>query len=895
MRLIDAIPAYLNARRSTHPSPDLLDSVLPYAADLEWQINVAQGAGELMAGKRGVYSDGVRSWANLRVPKDSNTEPKWDDETELLYPLDEHADAIGSSGWDWRHQQSLYLGFDFDSVTAHAKGVGVSDADLRAIRDAAPPWVEIRRSTSGGEGVHFYVQFREGIPCANHVEHAALARAVLGMMSAEVGFDFNGKLDCYGAILWVWRRRMGEKGFELLRAATRQLSTYDLPPNWRDHIEVVKGRRSKIRINGVEQNEDPFEKLAMQQRVVPLDDHHRALIQAIQESGFTCLWVPDHHLLQTHTAALQQLREGPEAQKLGLVGAFRTNSQGRNPGNPNCFLFPMVDGAWHVFRFSLGIAEDPTWTQDGVGWTSCYFNRPADLATAAKAYGGVEDPDKGGFVFKTPAEAAEAAKLLGQTDLDVAEVFADRKTKLKAHKDGRLTIEIERRPGDDDIKEEPVGWLAGKTKWTRVYSVQAEPKDLTQEEGTNCDHLVRYLMTPDGKDAGCVLRDVSGVWVPRTRSDLKMALQHCGMSKTQAEEVMGGASKQAWTIVNVPFTGEYPGARQWNISAAQYKCEPVVLGPDEAPKHPHWDMVYDQLGALLDEPLKSCKWAQDAKITTGAQYLRLWVACVLREPLEPLPYLFFWGKGNVGKSLFHESLLLLISKGIVKADRALTADFNGELLGAVVCVVEERDISKAPGAYARIKDWTTAKKLAIRQMRTDLFEIANTTHWVQEANEPGHCPLKRGDTRITVVPVKPLSEEAKIQYPKRKLMGLLEQEAPHFLRTLLDMELPPVTDRLRLEVIDTLDKRQLEDDNDPEAVFLHGHCAVKEGSRLEKHEVYKQYKDWANTNDYFEHMKPKSFGWAVMRVFAGQIKNTDKMPKTNKDCYTNLAWKEATA
>ena len=103
----------------------------------------------------------------------------------------------------------------------------------------------------------------------------------------------------------------------------------------------------------------------------------------------------------------------------------------------------MVDGAWHVFRFSLGIAEDPTWTQDGVGWTSCYFNRPADLATAAKAYGGVEDPDKGGFVFKTPAEAAEAAKLLGQTDLDVAEVFADRKTKLKAHKDGWLTIEID--------------------------------------------------------------------------------------------------------------------------------------------------------------------------------------------------------------------------------------------------------------------------------------------------------------------------------------------------------------------------------------------------------------------------------------------------------------------
>jgi predicted oxidoreductase len=73
MRIIDAIPTFLAARRGTHPSPDLLDAVLPHAADLEWQINVAQGNGELMKDKRGVYTDGIRSWANLRVPHDSNS------------------------------------------------------------------------------------------------------------------------------------------------------------------------------------------------------------------------------------------------------------------------------------------------------------------------------------------------------------------------------------------------------------------------------------------------------------------------------------------------------------------------------------------------------------------------------------------------------------------------------------------------------------------------------------------------------------------------------------------------------------------------------------------------------------------------------------------------------
>ena len=177
-------------------------------------------------------------------------------------------------------------------------------------------------------------------------------------------------------------------------------------------------------------------------------------------------------------------------------------------------------------------------------------------------------------------------------------------------------------------------------------------------------------------------------------------------------------------------------------------------------------------------------------------------------------------------------------------------------------------------------------------MRTDSFEIANTTHWVQEANEPGNCPLKRDDTRITVIPVQPLSQEAREQYPKKKLLKLLNDEAPHFLRTLLDLELPPVTDRLRLEVVETEDKRQLEDDHDPEAVFLREHCEVKTGSRLGKKAVWDRYNHWAVENGH-DPLKHKSFGWAVMRVFAGQIKNTDKLlGDSGLPCYTHLAWKE---
>ncbi len=80
----------------------------------------------------------------------------------------------------------------------------------------------------------------------------------------------------------------------------------DLPANWRDHIEVVKGRRSKIRINQItEEDQDPFEALASSRKIVPLDESHKAQIEALMRSGYTTLWVADHHLLQTHTCALQ--------------------------------------------------------------------------------------------------------------------------------------------------------------------------------------------------------------------------------------------------------------------------------------------------------------------------------------------------------------------------------------------------------------------------------------------------------------------------------------------------------------------------------------------------------------------------------------------------------------
>ena len=189
-------------------------------------MNVAAGDGEAVPGKRSTYSNGTDTWHSIRIPKDANSEPSWDD-YNIGYPFDLHAEGIGMTGWDWQARRSRWVAFDFDSLTGHAKGVGITDEELEKVKQAAmlPEYVEVRKSTGGG-GIHLYVHFDEaGIPCENHTVHAALARCVLGMMSSECNFDFASQIDCCGGVMWIWHRKMTAEGqgLALLKPATKVL------------------------------------------------------------------------------------------------------------------------------------------------------------------------------------------------------------------------------------------------------------------------------------------------------------------------------------------------------------------------------------------------------------------------------------------------------------------------------------------------------------------------------------------------------------------------------------------------------------------------------------------------------------------------------------------------
>ena len=114
-------------------------------------------------------------------------------------------------------------------------------------------------------------------PTANHTEHAALARSILGKMSALTGFDFSLKVDAAGGNFWVWHQKMkGTDGLALLKEGD---ILYDIPPNWRDHVPVIKGARKTlpavIARSPIPDIEMLFDDLTSQRTHVPLDEEHR--------------------------------------------------------------------------------------------------------------------------------------------------------------------------------------------------------------------------------------------------------------------------------------------------------------------------------------------------------------------------------------------------------------------------------------------------------------------------------------------------------------------------------------------------------------------------------------------------------------------------------------------
>lgn len=776
-----------------------------YDHDMEVQVLVDPGDGILVEGefkghKWQAYRDpeSGQIYKSFRIPYEAKTtHPNYDD-PPMRFDLSRHAQSVGMTGWNWYQQCSKWVGFDFDSITGHKEGL--SDQELEEIKEAINglSYCTIRKSTSG-KGFHIYV-FLDDVPTLSHTEHSALARSVLSRMCTDTGYDLRAKVDCFGGVLWVWDKRILEnkEGLTLIKQGG---ILDEVPINWKDHVEVVQKKITKIRPGFIdEDNEDPFEHLIKERVRIPLDEIHRKVIDFLNNKTEAHVeWIPDQGILVTHTSALKKAHN-----HLGLRGQFETLAEGSEQGDKNCYCFPMKDGQWAVRRFSRGIKEETTWSVDSAGWTRCYLNRNPDLEIACKSEGGIEDTD-GGFVFEEAMQAAQAAAHMG-LHFDIPPKLERRESKILINpKTKRLIIKIKEETQDPNMK----GWIRKQKFHTLVSNIEAP--DLGECELIENTGEIRHCVTEDGVDAGWYIAGFEpGKWIFEPITHVRQVLSSMGHSMKERERQIGQLVVNYWVLTNSPFQPEYPGNRLWNKDSAQFKYD--LVEEDEL-IYPTWWKILEHCGNGLNEAVLEDKWCKDNGITNGASYLKCWISAMFQEPTEPLPYLFFFGNEDCGKSILHEALTLLVTKGVGRIDTALkdTSNFNGELQGLILGVVEETNIGsrKNSATVSKIKDYVTSKQIMLHMKNKTPFMIRNTLHIMQCANDISNVPVFPGDTRVVVIKVGDLVDKI----PKKQLLKQLEEEAAHFLTEVRQLVLPESPSRLRIPVVATKEKYALQESN----------------------------------------------------------------------------------
>lgn len=799
MLKIDAVKKFL------HNQPYELSKL--YTEEMEVQVNVARDYGEVItgiySGKRWHgFTDGLTTWKHFRIP--------WADgsyaDKEIKFDISKHAEAIGMTGWNWIQKRSDWVAFDFDSLIGHKKGLTNDELQEIQRRLEKISFINLYTSTSG-IGLHVYI-FLNGITdIANHTEHAAVARAILSQISALSGLDLQAKVDCMGGNMWVWHRKaIPGESFECLAKGT---PLKEIPKNWRSYIP-----QRKI----VHKANTTYDELCSSYRHIELDEEHLKLIKWFEKMQPMWWWDDKRWMLVCHTFDLKSAHRD-----LNLKGFFDTIAEGKDTDDQNCFMFPIRRGGWICRRHTKGVEEHPYWYTDKSGWTTCYYNKLPSIKTASRKMGGVEGEKD--YSFRTLESAIKTLFIMG-IELDIPPNTKRRPAAIKNLQDGRLLISFERHDLDDDFDE----WIKKKKTWEKIYY---RPKIV--EEDTTPDHLVRHLVANDS-DAGWFIK-TDNAWVQESRQNVTSVLLATGTKRSELDTVFGNCILNNWVLVNKPFQPEYIGNREWNRNAAQFIYNP------EMGEHPTWDLVFKHIGKGLDNEVGRNSWCKNFGIVDGLLYLQAWCAALFKEPNEPTPYLFLCGPQNCGKSIFHEGLSLLITRGLIRTDHALinTNGFNGELANAVICIVEETNLSKKGIAADRIKDWVTGRTISIHNKNKTPYDLTNCTHWIQCANLPTYCPILPGDTRITMIEIEPIKNEI----AKPKLLEKLRQEAKAFMHTIMNFELPPYEGRLKIPVIETEEKKRQQNDQISEfQIFFKERVKQCNGAMVLISELWDEFNNW---------------------------------------------------
>lgn len=796
-----------------------------YTPNMEVQVNAAKDEGKRIRsttkGKtwRGWQDEETgETWKSFRIPWNADTEAEYID-TEIKFDLAKHIEGIGMTGWDWKNAQSLWVGYDFDAITGHKEGLTQEVLNLLEKKTASIEWVTLLRST-GGKGIHLYLFFDKPFPTKNHTEHAAVARSLLSVLTVEAGFNFTTTVDTCGSILWCYHRKQeGTEGLSYIKQGTT-FPIKKIPKNWKEHIGVCNRAKKKTH-----SGDKKIESLSSAMKNFYLDKEHQKILKWFSiKANKDWWWDTDYNMLVCHTYDLRDCHI-----TLKLKGIFNTNSAGSS--EQNSFAFPIKNGSFVVRRHGSRTAEANTWITDESGWTKCIFNSEPSIHDACVSNGALENA-KGEYVFESCNKIASAMKLL-TLKFNYPEHFKTRQAIVKT-KGNKLIIVVEAEKNDTKV----TGFLKEKNKWVKVLIHKEE-----HEEVSSQDTLVRHVISQN-VEAGWYI-SINLNWVFQSKSNVVSVLisQMVGYKKLEIEQMLGKSILDPWILVNKPFEDEYLGNRQWNKDAAQLSVRPFQG------KIEYWWDLLEHLGSGLDEAVQNDIWCQNNSISIGSEYLFAWIASMIQKPTEPLPYLFFFGEQKTGKSTLHEALSLLFKNkiGYTRADQALKniSGFNAELARAVLCVVEETDLSKNALALNRIKDWVTGKTISINTKHKNVYEISNSTHWIQCANDAKYCPIFRGDTRIIVIEVPLLEKEI----PKQYFLQVLKEETQSFLYELLHYELPEPEGRLNLPCLGTEVKEEIMEDNfNSLEQFIKERTRIVVGHFIYFNEFHAVFQVWLATN-----------------------------------------------
>lgn len=689
---------------------------------------------------------------------------------------------IGWTGWDSAMQQTMFVGFDFDF--GHG-GTDLTAEQMELIKRSGAILSYVTVTTSKGAlGVHWHVRLAKPIPTDTPEAHQRVADAILAQLSADLGFDLQPYVCKYGTVLYIWSCRTKPGGLQLVKAATADLT---LPSDWQAMADT---QREQDRYRGLDANQKRVLDAERVTNCNELGAEHRSIIDGMEQAGFA-VFVDNSNgrtIIKLHTGGLAADHAANKRR-----GAFATTSPASKPEQPNAYGFLLPCGGLAVRRFGA-TSEAPCWHKGPSGVMCINYNVSPTLSEACELAGGTLD-SRGDYTFDNGA--AEALRQVG-VDLQTPMQLQGRPQTVK-RKGDTLYVFIQ---GNAAEKTWNIpGWKYYRGQWE--HAIKAALPAATPRMYSD---RIRLAVENKRKESWNYL-DSEGIWICDDASGIKTYIKGHGHKDAEVAEIVKYHQLHNWRLTRVPFADEHPNPdeRIWNRDGARLSCKPA---PGICV---YWRMILEHCGRGLDEAVRESEWCRQHGVFTGGDYLLWWIAILVRHPAWRLPYLFLFSEQqNTGKSSLHRAIRRLLEgeRGAAEIRKELTKDdFNDALVGAVLCTVEEIDLSADYRIYDLVKNYIDSPTLKIRGMFRPGNEQLNYTHWIHTANSRNYCPVYPGDSRIIMVRVDPFELD---DMPwLTDLQPKIDAECPAFLAMLHEVPLPKRgLGRLSLPVLETREKRE---------------------------------------------------------------------------------------